>query len=87
MTVCCIYFKVDASTVQVTTTNEVVTTTTTTSLQHTLRIVDGAVQSVEVTESKASLLNTHKSVVASHPSRYAGVKKPINSLVFESKDY
>lgn len=54
----------------VTTLNEVVTTTTTTSSQHTLKIVDGAVQSVKVTESKATLLNTHKSVVASHSSRY-----------------
>jgi hypothetical protein len=51
---------------------EVVTTATTTSSQRTLQIVDGAVQSVKVTESKATLLNTHKSVVASHPSRYAG---------------
>lgn len=47
---------------------EVVTTTTTTSSQRTLQIVDGAVQSVKVTESKATLLNTHKSVVASRPS-------------------
>jgi hypothetical protein len=74
MIICCIYFKVDATTVmgegQVMTMNEVVTTTTTTSSQHTLRIVDGAVQSVKVTESKATLLNAHKSVVASHPSRY-----------------
>jgi hypothetical protein len=70
----CLYFKGDATAVtgegEVMTTNEVVTTTTTTSSQHTLRIVDGAVQSVKVTESKATLLNTHKSVVASHPSRY-----------------
>jgi len=51
-------------------TSEIVTTTTTTSSQHTLRIVDGAVESVKVTESKAVLLNTHKTVVASHPSRY-----------------
>jgi hypothetical protein len=54
------------------TTTEVVTTATTTSTQRTLQIVDGAVQSVKVSESKATLLNTHKSVVASHPSRYAG---------------
>jgi len=54
------------------TTTEVVTTATTTSSQHTRQIVDGAVQSVKVSESKATLLNTRKSVVASHPSRYAG---------------
>lgn len=53
-------------------TTEVVTTATTTSSQRTLQIVDGAVQSVKVSESKATLLNTHKSVVASRPSRYAG---------------
>jgi hypothetical protein len=67
------HFK-DASTaavddVHVTTTSEVVTTTTTTSSRHTLKIVDGTVRTLKVTESKATLLNTHKSVVASHPSR------------------
>jgi len=71
-----IYFKAGSAKalgeVRVTTT-EVVTTATTTSSQRTLQIVDGAVQSVKVSESKATLLNTHKSVVATHPSRYAGV--------------
>jgi hypothetical protein len=70
----CFHFK-DASTdvavddVHVTTTSELVTTTTTTSTRHTLKVVDGTVRTLKVTESKATLLNTHKNVVATHPSR------------------
>ncbi|PNF38728.1 hypothetical protein B7P43_G14361 [Cryptotermes secundus] len=59
---------IEVDDVHVTTTSEVVTTTTTTSSRHTLKIVDGTVRNIKVTESKATLLNTHKSVVASHPS-------------------
>jgi hypothetical protein len=69
----CFHFK-DVSTgalvdVHVTTTSQVVTTTTTTTSRHTVKIADGTVRTLKVTESKATLLNTHKSVVASHPSR------------------
>ncbi|XP_069695049.1 nucleosome-remodeling factor subunit NURF301 isoform X3 [Periplaneta americana] len=51
---------------QVLTTTTTATTTTTTTSQHTLRIVDGAIQSVKVTESKATVLNTQKSVMSSN---------------------
>ncbi|KAJ4445599.1 hypothetical protein ANN_12281 [Periplaneta americana] len=51
---------------QVLTTTTTATTTTTTTSQHTLRIVDGAIQSVKVTESKATVFNTQKSVMSSN---------------------
>ncbi|PSN39772.1 hypothetical protein C0J52_15320, partial [Blattella germanica] len=62
--------------VQVTTTTTTTTTTTATT-QQTLHIVDGAVQSVKVTESKAVLQNTQTNVVASN----ATSGKLLNSIL------